>query len=90
MALAKVNVGTTPNDGTGDVLRDAFITINDAIDAIKPERAGVAWDATTEYKKSDLVVGIDGTIWVATVASVNSQPTNSNSNWSNLIDGGAY
>lgn len=27
--LANVNVGTTPNDGTGDSLRDSFITINE-------------------------------------------------------------
>ena len=31
MALAKVDIGTVANDGTGDVLRDAFIKINTAI-----------------------------------------------------------
>ena len=30
-ALDTVNIGTTPNDGTGDPLRTAFIKINDVI-----------------------------------------------------------
>lgn len=29
MSFPIINVGTDPNDGTGDVLRDAFITVND-------------------------------------------------------------
>ena len=29
MAQLTINVGTTPNDGTGDALRDAFIKTND-------------------------------------------------------------
>ena len=27
--LANINVGTAANDGTGDLLRDAFVKIND-------------------------------------------------------------
>ena len=28
MAIQTINVGTTPNDGTGDTLRDAMIKVN--------------------------------------------------------------
>jgi hypothetical protein len=29
MAKQTINIGTTPNDGTGDALRNAFIKVND-------------------------------------------------------------
>jgi len=32
--LGKVNVGSGPNDGTGDPLRDAFVKINEAFDVL--------------------------------------------------------
>ena len=31
MAINLVNVGTAPNDGTGDTLRDAFVKLNDSV-----------------------------------------------------------
>ena len=35
MALEDINIGTNPDDGTGDKLRNAFIKINTAIDEIE-------------------------------------------------------
>lgn len=45
MAIQTVNVGTTPNDGTGDPARTAFIKINDNF--TQPENAASRLVATT-------------------------------------------
>jgi hypothetical protein len=43
MAITNINVGTTPNDGTGDPIRDAFIKCNDNftdLDTTKQDNLG--------------------------------------------------
>ena len=42
MPFPQINVGTAPNDGTGDVLRDAFITVNDNLDSVDTALAAKA------------------------------------------------
>jgi len=42
MALQKINIGTKPNDGTGDTLRDVFRKVNTSFDAIDNISNGVA------------------------------------------------
>ena len=34
MATSLINVGSSPNDGTGDPIRDAFNTVNDRLKAL--------------------------------------------------------
>lgn len=45
--LANVNVGVTPNDGTGDLIRDAFVKVNDSINQIYTSGQFVAYSPDT-------------------------------------------
>ncbi len=40
MTIQTINVGTTPNDGTGDVVRDAFIKVNSNFAQVLPLAGG--------------------------------------------------
>lgn len=58
MSFPVINVGTTPNDGTGDVLRDAFITVNDNFqavsDALDDKATATSVTAETAARVSDI------------------------------------
>ena len=53
------------------------------------ERGGTAWVSTITYFTGDMVTH-NNDIWVATTSSTNSEPSESNADWSNVIDGGTY
>lgn len=45
--LSNVNVGVSPNDGTGDLIRDAFIKVNDSINQIYTSGQFVSYSPDT-------------------------------------------
>lgn len=40
--INNINVGSTPNDGTGDVLREGFLKVNENFDTVQVELSGKA------------------------------------------------
>ncbi|GEM_PF-2136220 len=63
--LVKVNVGSGPNDGTGDPLRDAFIKLNKNVDAVVDALGAASGIAT---------LGLDGRLLPAQAPAVQTLP----------------
>ena len=53
MAQQTINIGSAPNDGTGDPLRTAFDKTNDNFNELYAGAGGVADDAVTYAKLAD-------------------------------------
>lgn len=64
MTQQQTNIGAAPNDGTGDTLRDAFITVN--ANATDAENRLVAVEPTFGYHNATLTPETSGTITVNT------------------------
>lgn len=68
MAFNKINVGNTPNDGTGDPVRDAFIKVNNNLDDTytKDEVDDLIEDVEVDLSNYDTKVEVDNKITNAT------------------------
>lgn len=68
MALDRINIGTSPNSGDGDKLRDAFIKVNDNYDNIydKEEVDALFEDVDIDLADYDTSVEVDNKISTAT------------------------
>lgn len=82
MTFSNISVGTIPNDGTGDALRDAFIIINENFDEVGDFMSG---QVTTEQLDTALEYYVLLTSYTTQVSSL----TASQLSLSNSLDGKA-
>lgn len=82
MALNKINVGTAPNKGDGDTLRDAFIKVNENYDNIYDKNevdtkiAGVEVDLSNYDTKAEVDTKIDNALDSLTIPTKTSELEN--------------
>lgn len=79
MTFSNINVGTAPNDGTGDALRDAMIIVNDNFDKVKDTFES---QVTTEQ----LEIALDNYVLTATYSSQIASLTASDASLQSQVD----
>lgn len=92
MAQSVINVGTTPNDGTGDKLRDAFVKVNDNFTDVYNNKAnnfstssilGTTNQVIVTNGSNTIVSGTNLTISLPQDIGITSSPTFTSTNVSN-------